>query len=126
MTGCDRAPQIPFSAIEATPHEKSLRMPDVLLGEFSATPNSLTCLSNRSVSEGSSLCLSNAPGMQRLEPSLTPLSDWSFSFRGPQTNRLVGKIMVSFDHSHRPAPGAHEDGVSDRGVSSDAHATQKR
>jgi hypothetical protein len=54
------------------------------------------------------------------------LCDGSFSFRGPQMNRFVGKIMISFDHSHGPAPGAHEDGVSDRGVSSHAHAAQKR
>jgi hypothetical protein len=54
------------------------------------------------------------------------LRDRSLSLRGPQTNRLVGKIMVGFDHSHRPAPGTHQDGVSDRSMSSNAYPTQKR
>jgi len=54
------------------------------------------------------------------------LADRSFSSRGSQTNRLVGEIMVSFDHSHRPAPGAHQIGVSDGRVSAHAHAAEKR
>src|SRR4029077_12779058 len=34
--------------------------------------------------------------------------------------------MVSFDHSHRPAPSAHKNRVRSRGVSSYTHAAQKR
>src|SRR6202044_3739882 len=43
-----------------------------------------------------------------------------------ESDRLVRQIMIRFDHSHRFAPGAHQDRMRDRGVSSYAHATQKR
>jgi hypothetical protein len=49
-------------------------------------------------------------------------SDSGLSFRGPQSDGLVGKVMIGFDHSHRPAASAHKDGVSYCSMSPHTHA----